>query len=162
MICMNPAFLIEKMNDICLDRMDMRIISALRKDGRISHQQLSAQVGLSPSQCLRRVKKLEEHGVIRGYTAIIDESKLGNDVSAWIIVTLHRNKPGARERVASLLQSRPWVRLATGITGDVDFMIRVVAPRMADFTKILVDELSHNPDISSTQSFICLDNLVGN
>ena len=151
-----------KMNDICLDRMDMRIISALRKDGRISHQQLSAQVGLSPSQCLRRVKKLEELGVIRGYTAIIDESKLGNDVSAWIIVTLHRNKPGARERVALLLQNRPWVRLATGITGDVDFMIRVVAPRMADFTKILVDELSHNPDISSTQSFICLDNLVGN
>ncbi|MFC3941564.1 Lrp/AsnC family transcriptional regulator [Pseudomonas gingeri NCPPB 3146 = LMG 5327] len=150
------------MNDIQLDRMDARIILALRKNGRISHQQMSTQVGLSPSQCLRRVKRLEETGVIRGYTAVIDESKLGNDVNAWIIVTLHRNKPGARERVALLLKNRPWVRLATGITGDVDFMIRVAAPRMADFTKILVDELSCNPDVSSTQSFICLDEIVGN
>ena len=149
------------MTDIQLDRMDTRIISVLRKDGRISHHQMSTQVALSPSQCLRRVKRLEEVGVIKGYTAVIDEGKLGNDVSAWIIVTLHRNKPGARERVALLLQNRPWVRLATGITGDVDFMIRVVAPRMADFTKILVDELSSHPDISSTQSFICLDDLVG-
>lgn len=149
------------MTDLTLDRMDARIIAVLRKDGRISHQQLSMQVGLSPSQCLRRVKKLEEEGVIRGYSADIDENKLGNDVTAWVIVTLQRNRPGARERVALLLQNRPWVRLATGITGDVDFMIRVVAPRMADFTKILVDELSNHPDISSTQSFICLDDLVG-
>lgn len=145
-----------------LDRMDLRIISALRKEGRINHQQLSTQVGLSASQCLRRVKKLEETGVIRGYTAIIDETKLGNDVSAWVLVTLQKNKTGARERVALLLKNRAWIRLATGITGDVDFMIRVVAPRMADFTKILVDELSSHPDISSTQSFICLDDLIGN
>lgn len=119
-----------------------------------------AQVGLSPSQCLRRVKRLEEAGVIRGYAAIIDESKLGNDVSAWVIVTLRKDKPGARGRVALLLQNRPWVRLATGVTGDVDFMVRVVAPRMADFTKIIVDELNCHPDVSSTQSFICLDDVV--
>ncbi|MGV6477798.1 Lrp/AsnC family transcriptional regulator [Azotobacter vinelandii] len=148
------------MSEIKLDRMDTRIISSLKADGRISHQQLSAQVGLSPSQCLRRVKRLEEAGVIRGYAAIIDESKLGNDVSAWVIVTLRKDKPGARERVALLLQNRPWVRLATGVTGDVDFMVRVVAPRMADFTKIIVDELNCHPDVSSTQSFICLDDVV--
>lgn len=149
------------MTDSVLDRMDTRIISVLRKDGRISHQQLSTQVGLSPSQCLRRVKRLEDEGIIRGYAAIIDESKLGNDVSAWILVTLDKAaRPGARERVAVLLQNRPWVRVATGVTGDVDFMIRVVAPRMADFTRILVDELNGHADISSTQSFICLDDLV--
>ncbi|GAB7529524.1 Lrp/AsnC family transcriptional regulator [Pseudomonas sp. 3A(2025)] len=149
------------MTDSTLDRMDARIVAVLRKDGRISHQQLSTQVGLSPSQCLRRVKRLEDEGIIRGYTAIIDESKLGNDVSAWILVTLDKAaRPGARERVAVLLQNRPWVRVATGVTGDVDFMIRVVAPRMADFTRILVDELNGHADISSTQSFICLDDLV--
>lgn len=149
------------MTDLKLDRMDGRLIAVLRKEGRISHQQLSTQVGLSPSQCLRRVKRLEDEGVIRGYAADIDENKLGNDVTAWVMITLHRNKSGARERVAVLLKNRPWVRLATGVTGDVDFMVRVVAPRMADFTKILVDELSNHPDISSTQSFICLDELVG-
>lgn len=149
------------MTDFKLDRMDTRIIAVLRKEGRISHQQLSILVGLSPSQCQRRVKRLEDEGVIRGYSADIDENKLGNDVHAWVLVTLQRNQPGARERVALLLQNRPWVRLATGITGDVDFMLRVVAPRMADFTRILVDELSSHPDISSTQSFICLDELVG-
>lgn len=149
------------MTDSTLDRMDARIVSVLRKDGRISHQQLSTQVGLSPSQCLRRVKRLEDEGIIRGYAATIDESKLGNDVSAWILVTLDKAaRPGARERVAVLLQNRPWVRVATGVTGDVDFMIRVVAPRMADFTRILVDELNGHADISSTQSFICLDDLV--
>lgn len=141
--------------------MDARIIAALRKEGRISHQQLSTQVGLSPSQCLRRVKRLEDEGVIRGYCAQIDENKLGNDVTAWVMITLQRNSPGARERVAFLLQNRPWVRLATGITGDADFMVRVVAPRMADFTRILVDELGNHADVSSTQSFICLDELVG-
>lgn len=148
------------MTDLMLDRMDMRIIAVLRKEGRISHQQLSTKVGLSPSQCLRRVKRLEDNGVIRGYAALVDESRLGNDVSAWVLVTLDKTRSGGRERVALLLQNRPWVRVATGVTGDVDFMVRVVAPRMADFTRVLVDELNGHPDISSTQSFICLDDLV--
>ncbi len=149
------------MNDLKLDRMDTKILGVLRRNGRISHQELSLKVGLSPSQCLRRVKRLEAEGVILGYSAVIDENRLGNDINAWVIVKLQRNSPGARERVALLLKNRPWVRLATGVTGDVDFMIRVVAPRMADFSKILIDELNNHPDISSTQSFICLDDLVG-
>ncbi|PLV17836.1 Lrp/AsnC family transcriptional regulator [Pseudomonas guariconensis] len=149
------------MNDFELDKMDLKIIAVLRKHGRMTHQQLSTEVNLSPSQCLRRVKRLEDEQVIRGYVAIIDESKLGNDINAWVMITLNRTREGARERVAALLQNRPWVTMATGITGDVDFMIRVVAARMPAFTKILVDELNSHPDISSTQSFLCLDDLFG-
>jgi len=105
------------------------------------------------------VRSLEAEGVITGYTALIDEQKLGNDISAWVIISLCRNKAGARDRVAQFLRNKCWVRLATGITGDVDFMIRIVAPKITDLTSILVDELNKHPDISSAQSFICLDNI---
>lgn len=142
-----------------LDRIDTLILAELRRNGRISHQQLSELVGLSPSQCLRRVKNLETEGIITGYTTLIDEEKLGNDISAWVIISLCRNKPGARDRVAQFLRNQSWVRLATGITGDADIMIRIVAPKIADLTNILVDEINRHPDISSAQSFICLDNL---
>jgi Lrp/AsnC family transcriptional regulator, leucine-responsive regulatory protein len=142
-----------------LDALDDKIIDALRKEGRISNLELAAQVGLSPSQCLRRVRRLEDAGVIRGYTALIDDASLGFDIAAWVVITIRKGTVGSRERVMHLLQGHRAVVTGHGITGDVDFLIQVRARNMAEFTRFLVDELNGHPDILSTQSYICLDAL---
>lgn len=145
------------MASVALDALDDKITAVLRKEGRISNLELAAQVGLSPSQCLRRVRRLENAGVIRGYTAVIDDACLGFDIAAWVVITIRKGTPGSRERVMHLLKSHSAVITGHGITGDVDFLIQVRARNMAEFTRFLVDELNGHPDILSTQSYICLD-----
>ncbi|HEX5784236.1 MAG TPA: Lrp/AsnC family transcriptional regulator [Burkholderiaceae bacterium] len=145
------------MESTALDALDGKIIAALRRDGRVSNLELATQVGLSPSQCLRRVRRLEDAGVIRGYTALIDDACLGYDIAAWVVITIRKGTVGSRERVMHLLQSHSAVVTCHGITGDVDFLTQVRARNMAAFTRFLVDELNGHPDILSTQSYICLD-----
>lgn len=145
------------MKKIDTDLLDDKIIEALRQDGRASNLELASQVGLSPSQCLRRVRRLEEAGVIKGYTARIDDASLGFDIAAWVIITIRKGVAGSRERVMHLLQLHPGVISCHGITGDVDFLVKVRARNMEEFTKFLVNELNGDPDILSTQSYICLD-----
>jgi Lrp/AsnC family leucine-responsive transcriptional regulator len=140
-----------------LDALDGKLLDALRQDGRVSNLELAAQVGLSPSQCLRRVRRLEEAGVIRGYSVRIDEAALGYDIAAWVVITIRKGTVGSRERVMQLLQRHSAVVTCHGITGDVDFLTQVRARNMAEFTRFLVDELNGHPDILSTQSYICLD-----
>lgn len=143
-----------------VDDFDLRIIHALRQDGRLTHQALSERVPLSPSQCQRRVKALEQVGVIRRYAAVIDEAALGYDVHAWVMVTLRKENAGARATVIRFLKNCPWAVLATGVTGPIDFMVKIRARNMADFTRILVEELNRHPDIASTQSFAVLDEIL--
>lgn len=142
---------------VTMDALDDKILAVLRQQGRISNLDLAAQVGLSPSQCLRRVRRLEETGVIRGYAALVDEARLGYDIAAWVVVSIRRGIVGSRERVMQLLQGHRAVVSAHGITGDVDFLIQVRARNMAEFTRFLVDELNGHPDILGTQSYLCLD-----
>ncbi len=144
-----------------LDDFDLRIIRAVQADARLTHQALSEHVGLSASQCQRRLKTLEQTGVIRGYTARIDEAALGYDIHAWVMVTLRKDNPGARATVVRFLKTCAWVVQATGVTGQIDFMLKVRARTMADFTRILVEELNRHPDIASTQSFAVLDEITG-
>lgn len=144
-----------------LDDFDLRIIRAVQADARLTHQALSEHVGLSASQCQRRLKTLEQAGVIRGYTARIDEAALGYDIHAWVMVTLRKDNPGARATVVRFLKTCAWVVQATGVTGQIDFMLKVRARTMADFTRILVEELNRHPDIASTQSFAVLDEITG-
>lgn len=144
-----------------LDDFDLRIIRAVQADARLTHQALSEQVGLSASQCQRRLKTLEQTGVIRSYTARIDEAALGYDIHAWVMVTLRKDNPGARATVVRFLKTCAWVVQATGVTGQIDFMLKVRARTMADFTRILVEELNRHPDIASTQSFAVLDEITG-
>ena len=139
------------------DSLDEKIIATLREDGRISNMELASQVGLSASQCLRRMRRLEEAGVIRGYAARVDEARLGFDISAWVVITIRKGIVGSRERVMHLLQMHSAVVTCHGITGDVDFLAKVRARNMAEFTRFLVDELNGHRDILSTQSYICLD-----
>ncbi len=145
------------MEKIDIDSLDSKIIEALRQDGRVSNLELASQIGLSASQCLRRVRRLEEAGVIKGYTALIDDASLGFDIAAWVVITIRKGTTGSRERVIHLLQLHAAVVTCHGITGDVDFLVKVRARNMAEFTRFLVDELNGHPDILSTQSYICLD-----
>lgn len=145
------------MKQIDIDPLDEKIIDALRQDGRVSNLELASQVGLSPSQCLRRVRRLEEAGVIKGYTALIDDTGLGFDIAAWVVITIRKGIAGSRERVTNLLRLHAGVVTCHGITGDVDFLVKVRARNMAEFTRFLVSELNSHPDILSTQSYICLD-----
>jgi Lrp/AsnC family leucine-responsive transcriptional regulator len=140
-----------------MDSLDGKIIQALREDGRASNLELAKKIGLSPSQCMRRVRRLEEAGVIKGYTAVIDDATLGFDIAAWVVITIRKGTTGSRERVMHFLQQHAAVVTCHGITGDVDFLVKVRTRNMAEFTRFLVEELNGHPDILSTQSYICLD-----
>lgn len=143
-----------------LDTLDWKIIDALRRDGRISNQDLAQHIGLSASQCMRRVRQLELAGIIQGYSAVIDDSKLGFDMMAWVVLTIRKNSVGSRNRVMQWLQAHPALIVGHGITGDVDFLIKIRARNMAEFTRLLVEDLNGHADILSTQSYICLDTIT--
>ena len=140
-----------------MDRLDHKIILALREDGRISNVQLAEQVNLSPSQCLRRVRRLEESGVISGYRADINYEKLGFGLVAWVLVMVSKEIAGARDSVMRYLQSDDSVQSVYGVTGDVDLMLEVRTRDMAAFTELVIKRLYARNEVVSTKSYIRLD-----
>lgn len=145
------------MTEIVLDRLDYKIIQALEHNGRASNVQIAEQVNLSQSQCLRRIRTLEEHGVIRGYHAEIDYKKLGYSVIGWILITVNKDSPGARDNVIRYLQVHECAMSVFGVTGDVDLMVEVRTKDMDEFTKLLVKGIYAHEQVVSTKSYLRLD-----
>jgi DNA-binding Lrp family transcriptional regulator len=145
------------MTEISIDRIDYKIIKALEANGRTSNVQLSEHVNLSQSQCLRRIKKLEEADIIRGYRADINYEKLGYTVVAWVLVTFNKESADARSKVIDFLQNETGVTSVFGVTGDVDLIVEVCTKGMSGFTELIVKRLYAHPEVMSTQSYIRLD-----
>jgi Lrp/AsnC family leucine-responsive transcriptional regulator len=125
------------MDDPKLDRTDRAILAALLDDGRISNAQLAEKVGLSPSPCWQRVRKLEDAGVISGYSAVLDQSKLGISETVIIEVVLDRHDEETLESFGRAMAAMPEVLEIYLITGEYDYLIKVAVNGTAGYEEFL-------------------------
>ncbi|NVN11930.1 MULTISPECIES: Lrp/AsnC family transcriptional regulator [Nguyenibacter] len=135
-----------------VDRVTEAILRLLQHDGRISNADLAQRVGLSPSACLRRVRMLEEQGVIRGYRAIIDERSAHSMTTVIVQITLERLTDEALRRFEARVRDCADVRECYLMTGDADYLVRVEARDLADYERIHKEELSRLPGVVRIQS----------
>jgi len=148
-------------NALQLDAIDRRILRALQADGRMIYDALAAQVSLSPSATLRRVKRLEESGVIAGYVALVSPERVGLGLTAYLNVRLekhsevHKRTPMDLFRAA--VQSWPEVVECAALTGEMDFLLRVVVQDMAHYSRFIMDTLLKHPSVEDCKTSFVLD-----
>ena len=140
-----------------LDRIDRKIIRELKLDGRSTNVDLASRVNLSPSQCLRRTRRLEETGVISGYTAIIDHRKMGYMLRAYVLVTVTNQVDKARDMVMDFLMDKEDVLSIHGVAGNIDMIIELQAMNIEHFTELVIDQIYGHKYVMNTTSYITLD-----
>lgn len=149
------------MKSIKIDEIDRRILRELQRDGRLTTQELSERVGLSPSPCARRMKILEENGLILGYSALIDESKLGYEVSVFVSVRLDQQIDEALKTFEATIISYPEVVDCWLMTGNRDFLLRVSTENLVEFEEFLTSRLTKIQGVASIESSIPLRRVKG-
>ena len=140
-----------------LDAIDRKILAGLQQDGRVSNVDLAAQVHLSPPQCLRRVRALEERGIIRGYRALVQGERLGFGVMAFVSVNI---SAGAFDRVRELegtIRGFAQILECHTVSGDCDYLLKVVATDLRALSQFLTDRLMQTPGVANVRSMICLE-----
>ncbi len=139
-----------------LDAIDWKILRELQKDGRITNVELSRRVGISAPPCLRRVKRLEESGIIKGYRALLNSPALGFDVVAFCLIGLHHQSETELKAFAD--RSRHWtiVRRAWMVSGDSDFMLHCVAPDLSTFQTFVIEELTSAPNVDTVRTALTI------
>ena len=142
-----------------MDQIDIRILRCLTNDARMNASQISAQVNLSVSAVIERMKKLESSGLIRGYTAVIDERLAGYDVQALISVRLEH--PKYNQSFAKQMCDHSRVMECFYITGDFDYIARVSTSSTEELTKVLND-IKKIPGVSLTRTYVVLENIKQN
>lgn len=144
------------MPPITLDKTDHRILDRLQTDARTPNAELAREVHLSPSPCLRRVKRLEEEGVIRRYVTLLDPGAIGLPVSVFVQVTLEKQIETALAGFEREIAARPEVMECYLMTGDADYLLRVVAPDIDAFQRFLMDHLTRIRGVASIKSSFAL------
>ena len=139
-----------------LNIIDRKILSALQENARISNVDLAAAVGLSPSPCLRRVRMLQRKGIIDKYVCLLDQTLAGFPVSVFVSVTLEKQVESALEAFESAIEERPEVMECYLMTGDADYLLRVVTVDLASYERFLVNHLTRMPGVSSIKSSFSL------
>jgi DNA-binding Lrp family transcriptional regulator len=139
-----------------LDRYDKAILHALQAEGRISNSALAERVNLSESACLRRVRGLEESGLIQGYTAIIDQHKAGCPVNVFVNITLDRQDETDLRKFEEAVREIPEVMECYLMTGDYDYAVRVVVADTADFERLHSKYLTRLPGVARVHSSFAL------
>jgi DNA-binding Lrp family transcriptional regulator len=139
-----------------LDAIDWRILDRLQDDARLSNVELAQAVGLSPSPCLARVRRLEEGGLIRRHVTLLDPIKLGLTVSVLVQVTLEKQIEPALEAFEKAIRARPEVMECYLMTGDADYLLRVVVPDVQAFEAFILGFLSRVPGVGNIKSSFAL------
>ena len=122
-----------------LDGIDRNILDTLQRDGRLSNADLADKVGLSASPCWRRVKALEEAGIIKGYVALVDSKAVGLPVNVFMSVSLTTQVQSALQRFEKAVQQRPEVMECYLMTGDSDYLLRIVVPDLEAYERFVMD-----------------------
>lgn len=135
-----------------MDSIDLRILKELRKDGRLSNQELADRVSLSASPCLRRVRKLEESGVIKGFTALIDHRTYGLSINAFISVRLEKHTDGLVSDFEKGIQELDEVIACYLISGSRDYLLQIVAKDLDSYEQFLCKKLRLVPGIGQLES----------
>jgi len=135
-----------------LDRYDRAILKLLQQDARITNTSLADKVSLSESACLRRVKALEQSGLIEGYTALVNQQKAGYPVNVFVNITLDRQAQPGLEAFENAVRKLPEVMECYLMTGDYDYLLRVVVADLADFERIHDQYLTRLPSVARVHS----------
>lgn len=135
-----------------LDAIDWRILSALQHDGRLSNVDLAQRVGLSPSPCLRRVRQLEDAGVIQGYHAALDRAGVGLGLTVFVGVKVERHHDTTAAVFRTAVQTLPEVVSCHLVSGETDFLLQVVVPDLVGYERFLLDTLLKLPGVSDIRS----------
>ena len=139
-----------------LDKFDKAILNLLQKDGRISNVQLANAVSLSESACLRRVRALEEGGLIEGYVALLNQKQAGLSGDVFVHIALHREEQSELAAFESAVQSIPEVMECYLMTGEFDYLLRVVVSDMADFERLHKESLTRLPGVARVNSSVAI------
>jgi DNA-binding Lrp family transcriptional regulator len=140
-----------------LDSIDRHILRELQEDGRMTNVELARRVGISAPPCLRRVRALEEAGYIRGYRALLDPRMLGFEVAAFAMVHLSSQAEADLAEFESFVRGKPLVRECWMLSGEIDFVLKCVAPNLAAFQS-LVTELTGAPHVRNVKTSLTLRN----
>ena len=146
----------EKIAADALDAIDRRLLMALQENGRLTATELAERVGLTTSPCLRRLRLLEEAGIIRGYTAVIDQNKVGLPVSVFVSIKLDRQQEEAMQRFEAAVRRCPEVLECYLMTGPRDYLLRVVARDLADYERFVKETLTRIDGIANIESSFAL------
>ena len=135
-----------------LDAIDRKIIDALQAEGRLPIVDLADKVGLSPTPCQRRVKRLEEEGLIVRYAALVSPEAMGFGLQALVEVTLEDHSEKTVEAFEAAIRARPEVVACYAVTGDMDFLLHVFATDLASFSDFALKALLRMPGVKGTRS----------
>lgn len=138
------------------DDFDLRILAALQADGRLSNVDLAEKVGLSPSPCLRRVRRLEEAGFIRGYRAVLERPALGLGLTVFLGISVDKHSAGNAAALQAVLAEMPEVVAAHMVSGEADFLAEIVVPDLAAYERLLTAKLLTLPMIKDVRSNFAL------
>ena len=160
------------MSKIELDKTDRKILAILQADGRLSNQDVAERVSLSPSPCLRRIKRLEDAGVIRQYAALLDPAKIGLGLLAYVNVRLEKHRDGsagatgARRATSSphtdfaaSVENWPEVVACYAMTGEMDYLLRVHVEDMDHFSRFMMQTLLSHPAVADVKSSFALQRI---
>jgi len=139
-----------------LDKTDWRLLNELQADGRITNVKLASRVGITAPPCLRRVRALEEAGVISGYCALVNEKKTGFDVSAFAMVGLHRQSEADLVAFEERVSNWPIVRECFMLSGEIDFILKCVARDLTAFQDFIINELTAAPNVDSVKTSLAI------
>ena len=140
-----------------LDAIDARILTELQSDGGLTNAELAERVGLSPSPCLRRVKLLADAGVIKKRVALVDGNAIDLKVSVFIHVTLEKQIEENLSEFEAAVESRPEVVECYLMTGESDYLLRVVVPDLEAYERFLMEHLTRIPGVSNIKSSFALN-----
>jgi Lrp/AsnC family leucine-responsive transcriptional regulator len=146
-----------------IDAIDQRILQALQANGRATYDELAQAVGLSASAVLRRVKRLEDAGVIAGYVALVDPGRVGLPLTAYISVRLAKTSASRNpiDEFAAAVQTWPEVVECAALTGEMDYLLRVLVRDMAHHSRFIMDQLLRHPSVMDCKTSFQLRRLKG-
>jgi DNA-binding Lrp family transcriptional regulator len=139
-----------------LDAIDWRILKELQADGRMTNVELAERVGITPPPCLRRVRALEEAGIITGYAALLDEKMVGFDLIAFAMVGLHNQAEADLRAFENRLLTWPIVRESYMLSGETDYILKCVAPDLPSFQDFVIKELTAAPNVASVKTTLAI------
>ena len=144
---------------VSLDRVDKKILNELQRDGRITNVELARRVGLTPSPCLERVRRLERLGVITGYCARLDPEKVGSSLLVFVEITLNRESPDLFERFNAAVKQIEEIEACYLVSGNFDFLLRTRVPSMAHYQKLMSKTLLRLPGIADSRTYVVMESV---
>lgn len=140
-----------------LDRIDLNILRLLQADGRIANVDLARAVGLSPTPCLERMRRLEREGYILGYRAILSPDKLGASLIAFVEVTLERTTTADLDRFNAAILQLDEVMECHMVGGGFDYLVKIRLPGMDHYRRFLGEKLAAIPGVSQTHTYVAME-----